>query len=131
MLLLAAFRGPADFLPFEPGAQWTLQHVRGLLDDPVVYRRMLPDTLVFVAGTVVLVFCIAFTLAWLVERTDLPGRDVLFPLILFPLLVPIPVLADCVDLPDGAERRLAQPRHSRGRSASKRRGRSTSSPCRG
>jgi iron(III) transport system permease protein len=47
----------------------------------------------FVTGTVVLVCCIAFTLAWLVERTDLPGRELLFALILFPLLVPIPVLA--------------------------------------
>jgi iron(III) transport system permease protein len=93
MLLFAAFRGPADFLPFEPGAQWTLQHVLALFDDPVIYRRILPDTFVFVVGTVALVCCIAFTLAWLVERTDLPGREVLFSLILFPLLVPIPVLA--------------------------------------
>jgi iron(III) transport system permease protein len=93
MLLFTAFRGPADFLPFEPGAQWTLQHVRALVDDPVIYRRIIPDTFVFVTGTVVLVCCIAFTLAWLVERTDLPGRELLFALILFPLLVPIPVLA--------------------------------------
>jgi iron(III) transport system permease protein len=93
MLLFAAFRGPADFLPFEPGAQWTLQHVRALFDDPVIYERMLPDTFVFVVATVALVFCIGFALAWLVERTDLPGREILFSLILFPLLVPIPVLA--------------------------------------
>jgi iron(III) transport system permease protein len=93
MLLFAAFRGPADVLPFEPGAQWTLQHVRALFDDPVIYERMLPDTFVFVVGTVALVFCLGFALAWLVERTDLPGREILFSLILFPLLVPIPVLA--------------------------------------
>jgi len=93
MLLLAAFRGPADVLPFEPGAQWTLEHVRAVFNDPVTYQRMLPDTLVFVIGTVALVFCIAFALAWLVERTDLPGREIWFSLILFPLLVPIPVLA--------------------------------------
>jgi iron(III) transport system permease protein len=54
---------------------------------------MLPDTFVFVGGTVALVFLIAFALAWLVERTDLPGGNVWFALILFPLLVPIPVLA--------------------------------------
>src|SRR5262249_4333091 len=47
----------------------------------------------FVAGTVVLVFAIAFGLAWLVERTDLRGREIWFALILFPLLVPTPVLA--------------------------------------
>jgi iron(III) transport system permease protein len=93
MLLVAAFRGPADFLPFEPGAQWTLEHVRTLVSDPVIYARILPDTFVFVAGTVALVFAIGFALAWLIERTDLPGRELWFPLILFPLLVPTPVLA--------------------------------------
>ena len=93
MLLVAAFRGPADFLPFEPGAQWTLEHVRALVNDPVIYARILPDTFVFVAGTVALVFAIGFALAWLIERTDLPGREIWFPLILFPLLVPMPVLA--------------------------------------
>jgi iron(III) transport system permease protein len=93
MLLFAAFRGPADFLPFEPGAQWTLEHVRALLTDPVIYTRILPDTFVFVAGTVVVVSAMAFGLAWLIERTDLPGREIWFSLILFPLLVPTPVLA--------------------------------------
>src|SRR5581483_7102996 len=93
MLLLSAFRGPADFLPFEPGARWTLQHLHALVTDPVIYTRVLPDTFVFVAGTVTLVFVIAFALAWLTERTDLPGREIFFALILSPLLVPTPVLA--------------------------------------
>jgi iron(III) transport system permease protein len=93
MLLFAAFRGPADLLPFEPGAQWTLEHIQALFTDPVIYGRILPDTFVFVAGTVMAVFAIAFVLAWLTERTDLPGREVWFSLILFPLLVPTPILA--------------------------------------
>src|SRR5262249_10083380 len=42
MLLLSAFRGPADYLPFEPGARWTLEHVRALVSDPVLYSRILP-----------------------------------------------------------------------------------------
>src|SRR3954471_9134522 len=93
MLLFAAFRGPADYLPFEPGARWTLEHVQALFTDPVIYTRILPDTFIFVAGTVVVAFAIGFGLAWLVERTDLPGREIWFALILFPLLVPAPVLA--------------------------------------
>ena len=93
MLLFAAFRGPADFLPFEPGARWTFENVHALVTDPIMYTRILPDTLVFVIGTVALVFVIAFGLAWLTERTDLPGREIWFALILFPLLVPTPVLA--------------------------------------
>jgi iron(III) transport system permease protein len=93
MLLFAAFRGPPDFLPFEPGAHWSFEHVRALVTDPVIYTRILPDTAMFVVGTVALVFIVAFALAWLVERTDLPGREVWFAFILFPLLVPTPVLA--------------------------------------
>jgi iron(III) transport system permease protein len=93
MLLFTAFRGPADVLPFEPGAHWSFEHVRALATDPVIYTRILPDTLVFVVGTVVLAFVIAFGLAWLIERTDLPGREAWFAFILFPLLVPTPVLA--------------------------------------
>jgi iron(III) transport system permease protein len=45
-----------------------------------------------VLGSVALSFSIGFTLAWLVERTDLPGREAWFTLILFPLLVPTIVL---------------------------------------
>jgi len=93
MLLIAAFRGPADLLPFEPGAHWTLEHFRAVYGDSVLYTRILPDTLVFVIGAVALTFVIAFTLAWLVERTDLPWRDLWYALILFPLLVPSVVLA--------------------------------------
>jgi iron(III) transport system permease protein len=93
MLLLAAFRGPADLLPFEPGARWTLEHFSAIYSDSVLYRRVLPDTLTFVMCSVALTFVIAFTLAWLVERTDLPWRNLWFSLILFPLLVPAVVLA--------------------------------------
>ena len=93
MLLFAAFRGPSDYLPFEPGARWTLENFRAIYSESAIYSRILPDTLVFVVGTVALTFTVAFMLAWLVERTDLPGRETWFAVILFPLLVPIPVLA--------------------------------------
>lgn len=92
MLLLTALRGPSDFLPLEGGARWTLDNLREVYHNPVLYQTIIPDTLVFAAGTVALVFVIAFALAWLVERTDLPGRELWFPLILFPLLVPTQVL---------------------------------------
>lgn len=92
MLLLAAFRGPSDYLPLEAGARWTLDNLRDVYSTPVLYDTIIPNTLVFVAGTVAVVFVVAFALAWLVERTDLPGREGWFPLILFPLLVPTQVL---------------------------------------
>lgn len=93
MLLFTAFRGPPDYLPFEPGATWTFANLVEIYADPILYLDVIPTTLVFAVGAVALGCAIAFTLAWLVERTDMPGRDVWFSLILIPLLVPTPVLA--------------------------------------
>jgi iron(III) transport system permease protein len=93
MLLVSAFRGPADLLPFEPGSRWTLAHFSAIYSDSQLYTQVVPDTLTFVFSSVALTFTIAFILAWLVERTDLPWRNVWFSLILFPLLVPAVVLA--------------------------------------
>ncbi len=93
MLFYAAFHGPSDYLPFEAGAKWTTDNIVQVFNDRVLYTRILPDTMVFVLGTVLLTTSLAFTFAWLVERTDIKGSDVWFSLVLFPLLVPIPVLA--------------------------------------
>jgi len=93
MLFTAALRGPADLLPFEPGARWTFAHLEEVYTDPFLYRAVLPDTAVFVCGSVALAFVVAFVLAWLVERTDLPWRNGFYTLILFPLLVPSVILA--------------------------------------
>jgi len=88
LLLVVAFRGPGDLLPFEPGSMWTLAHVRDVYSDPALYRVTLRDTALFVIGSVAVTFVVAFALAWLVERTDLPCHSALFVLILFPLFVP-------------------------------------------
>ncbi len=93
MLLYAAFRGPSDFLPFENGARWSFENVIGVFVDPVLLSRIIPQTLIFVAGTVALTLMLAFALAWLMERCDTPARAIWQGLIIFPLLVPIPVIA--------------------------------------
>jgi iron(III) transport system permease protein len=93
MLLVAAFRGPEDLLPFEPGARWTLENFTAVYADPALYTGVIPNTLIFVAGAVVVSFGVAFALAWLTERSDLPLRNTVFALVLFPLLVPGIVLA--------------------------------------
>ena len=88
MLLASAFRGPRDMLPFEPGTHWTFANLAGIYADRTLYSAVIPNTLVFTAGSVTLTFTIAFTLAWLVERTDMPLRTTVFTVVLFPLLVP-------------------------------------------
>ena len=93
MLVYAAFRGPPDFLPMEPGAQWTLDNVRAIVSDDALLTKVLPDTLIFVAGTVTLSTLMALVLAWLIERTDLRGRAFWFALIIYPTLIPVVVKA--------------------------------------
>jgi iron(III) transport system permease protein len=92
-LLATAFRGPSDLLPFEPGAHWTFNNLVDVYVNTPLLSSVLPNTATFVAGSVTVTFLTAFTLAWLVERTDLPWRTTLFTAILFPLLVPGVVMA--------------------------------------
>ena len=92
-LLLAAFRGPLDRLLFESDTYWTLSNFAAVYLSPRLYANIIPSTAIFVTGSVTLTFFVAFTLAWLVERTDLPLRTTVFTCVLFPLLVPTVVLA--------------------------------------
>ena len=80
---------------------------------PTCCTAVLPNTAIFVGGSVMLTFFIAFTLAWLVERTDLPWRTTIFTAILFPLLVPGIVSAIAWILLFAPQRRLGQRRAAR------------------
>jgi len=93
MLVTTAFRGPQEFLPFEEGAHWTLDNLKTVYSDPALYRTIIPNTLIFTVGSVSVTFAVAFLLAWLVERTNLPWRNVVYTAVLFPLLVPGIVLS--------------------------------------
>src|SRR5689334_16544042 len=92
-LLATAFRGPSDLLPFEEGARWTFANLIDVYAGTNLLTTTLPNTAIFVGGSVVVTFFTAFTLAWLIERTDLPWRTTIFTAILFPLLVPGVVMA--------------------------------------
>lgn len=87
MLVFASVRGPVGTLPFEDSAVFTLENFA----DAVTQRnvlRVLKDTSLYVGGAVVLAFLVGFGLAWLVERTDIPLRGVLFVLVIVPFLLP-------------------------------------------
>lgn len=92
-LLFTAFRGPSDMLPFEPGAHWTFDNLVEVYVKTPLLSTVLPNTAIFVLGSVTVTFFTAFTLAWLIERTDLPWRTPIFTAVLFPLLVPGIVMA--------------------------------------
>ncbi len=64
MTVFTAFRGPVDFLPFEPGAQFTLDNLKAVYASGI-FRDTLIDTAWFVGGATILAFVVAFVLAFL------------------------------------------------------------------
>jgi iron(III) transport system permease protein len=79
---------PAGAMPFASLAL-TLQNYATIIADPVTYR-LLWNTLVYAGGTVLVGLVLALALAWLSERTDLPGggaiRTAMFVFIALPPL---------------------------------------------
>ena len=69
----------------------TIQNYLDIYIDPATYRLIL-NTLFFGAGAILVGFVFAIPLAWLVERTNAPGRHLMYALILVPMALP-PMIA--------------------------------------
>lgn len=86
LLLVVFWMGFWRSGPGEP-VSYTLDHYRGILADPFTYNTML-NTLGFASTSVVISLLFAVPTAWLVERTDLPGKNWIFTLMAVGTLVP-------------------------------------------
>ena len=73
--------GPGDPIVY------TLKHYRKMFTDPSTYRTLL-NTLGFATTAVLVALFFAVPTAWLVERTDLPGKNLIFILVTIGALVP-------------------------------------------
>lgn len=87
MTFYNAFRGPSDFLPFERQARFTLENFT-LAYGGSQTVKVYVDTAVFAVLSVSLAFVVGVSMAWLVERTDLPFRNGTYVLALVPIMVP-------------------------------------------
>ncbi len=85
VLVVASFR-PAGQLPFT-GSAWTTAPYREVFAHASTYI-LLKNTFLYAAGSIAVSLPIAFALAWLTERTDLPGRRLLYTLMFVPMLMP-------------------------------------------
>ncbi len=65
----------------------TLENFRTLYGD-ALFRSAMANTAVFAFVTVLTALCFGIPIAWIVERTDLPGRSLVFSLLAITLLVP-------------------------------------------
>ncbi|MBI2985246.1 MAG: iron ABC transporter permease [Deltaproteobacteria bacterium] len=86
LLLISTFRSTADRLPFEPGP-WILSNYATVFTSSETYF-LFQNSLLYALCTVLSALTIAVVLVWLIERTDLPGRNLLFTLVLIPLAIP-------------------------------------------
>ena len=88
MSIIQAFRPPAGNLFFEESSFWGLSNFTDVYTGSRALQSTLIDTGIYTVGSVALAFVLGFALAWLVERTNLPGRDLVFVVLLFPLMMP-------------------------------------------
>jgi len=86
MLLYASIKSTEDKLPFEATAM-TLSNYAAVFTSPATLPIFL-NTLIFTAGSLAVGLPLAILLAWLVERTSIPGRAWIGGLILVPMTVP-------------------------------------------
>ena len=86
MLLYASVKSTEDKLPFESTVT-TLDNYAAVFTSPSTLPIFL-NTLLFTAGSLAVGFPLAILLAWLLERTAIPGRAWLANLILVPMTIP-------------------------------------------
>ncbi len=88
VLLVGSLR--PDGLPSTPG--WTIEHYVTVWGSAYDWR-LVANTLVFAAASSCCAIVIAAALSWLIERTDLPARNLFRALILMPMATPPLLLA--------------------------------------
>ena len=87
MLAVVLWLSFADGLPGDPALGYTLKHYANILQDSFTYK-VLWNTLVFASITLVVSLLLGLPLAWLIERTDFPGKPVVFTFMTTGLLIP-------------------------------------------
>ncbi len=89
LLMIASSFRPGGF-PLDPG--FTLANYAAAYGDPR-FRGLLATTLLFAVGSTAVALVLGIGLAWLIERSDLPGRGLLRALVLLPMATPPLLLA--------------------------------------
>ncbi|MCW2876447.1 MAG: hypothetical protein JWQ95_547 [Sphaerisporangium sp.] len=87
MLLLASFEDTTAGVTIRPPFPWSLTNFTGVLGDAQTYQ-VLGTTLLFAAACLLFSFVVSLVFAWLVERTDLPARGLIYVLVVAPTGMP-------------------------------------------
>jgi iron(III) transport system permease protein len=87
MLLFSSFKETVGVLPFEADVPTSLENYVRVFLSTGTYAVLL-TTLVYTAGSLLISFGLSITLAWLVERTDMPLRSLIFVMVVAALGLP-------------------------------------------
>ncbi len=94
---ITSFRGP--YLPFgQPGITWSAENYHTLYTGSGDFLLTIGQTCLFVGGAAAISFTISSVLAWLVARTELPGRHLIAVLAVLPFVLPPIVRAQAYQL---------------------------------
>ncbi len=87
MLLVVFYLSFYEGLPGIPGGFLTTAHYTDLIKDPLVYRVSI-NTLIYTATAVFSALLFGVLIAWLVERSDIRGRNLIYTAMTVSLLIP-------------------------------------------
>ncbi len=86
--IVQAFRVPSGRLFFEATSSWGVSNFPDVYSGSRALQSTAIDTAIYTVGAVSLGFSIGLVIAWLIERTNLPLRNIVFVVLLFPLMMP-------------------------------------------
>lgn len=92
VLFAASFQDTVLGLDVKPPVRWTFQNYAEAFFTSS-FTSVLWTTLVFTVGSLAFTFVVSFALSMLIERTDLPFRNVVFILVVAPSGIPAVILA--------------------------------------
>ena len=87
VMILFTFGAPDSIGVGDALASFNFNNYDKVFGDPSTYRLLL-NTIGYAAGSITFGLSIALVLAWLVERTDMPGRTLLYSLMFIPMAIP-------------------------------------------
>jgi iron(III) transport system permease protein len=85
-MIFTSFRGPEWALPLDPGAVLTISNYKAVFS--MEMANALKDTGIFMFGSLFVALVVAIPMAYLLERTNVPGRRVFSVLMFAPMLIP-------------------------------------------
>jgi iron(III) transport system permease protein len=91
MLTSTTFQNNHSNLPFSKGTAWSFDNYINVFSRAETYS-VLGTTLVFALGSLLLAAVIALGFAWLLERSDLPCRNLVFVLVIAPSGMPLVIV---------------------------------------